>query len=188
MQINTKKDIEKFSLPLPIYKNIYIADAISKNGDNFSIFVGLNEEMVSQLKKLSLDVNDEEIQKNTSDRKRFGEGSYENWYKKNRTPFVLIHKDTNALAALIWFGPEPLNGIKGNFHTSAWRSYPSFRGKGLMKDFGKFAMEIYASKIPDVKFTAVIKKENAGSIGFAEALGFTESKEASNENSIIMIK
>ncbi len=188
MKIISKSNLEPLLFPLPIYKTIKIGEAASKDGNSFSIFVGLNEKMVAQLKVLSLDKSDVEIQKNTSDKKRFGEQSYEDWYKKNRTPFVLVHTATNALAALVWFGPEPLEKKEGNWHTVAWRSYPSFRGRGLMKEFAKFTMEIYASKIPDVKFWAVIKKENAGSIGFAQAIGFKDTQQALSDGSLIMIK
>src|SRR3989339_556524 len=102
MIINQKENIVLPSLPLLMYTNINIADATSKEGDNFSVFVGLDKEKVIQLKALSLDESDIEIQKNTSDRKRFGLGKYEDWYKKNRTPFVLVQKNTNKLAARIW--------------------------------------------------------------------------------------
>lgn len=189
MKINLKSDLELPSFPLPIYNEINIADAIGKDGDNFSVFLGLDKKMVAQLKVLSLDQNDTEIQKNTSDSKRFGVGSYEDWYKKNRTPFALVHEKTNKLAALVWFGPEPLVGERGNWHTVAWRSYPSFRGKGLMKEFTKFAMNIYSKNIPNIKLWITVKKENAGSVGLATFLGFQELEKLSSGNiSSIMIK
>ncbi len=189
MKINPKYDIKLLSFPLPIYTSIKIAEAISKDGETFSIFAGLDKEKLEQLKKLSLDKNDLEIQQNTSDLKRFGEGSYENWYRKNRTPFALIHKNTNALAALIWFGPEPLAEKKDNYYTVAWRSYPLFRGKGLMKEFTKFVMDILSESIPKIKFWITTKKENIGSIRLAKFFGFQELENTSSgNNSIIMIK
>ncbi len=188
MKIIPKTGFNIASLPLPIYEKVLVADATSKDGDNFLIYIGMDEKIIAELKKLSLDKTDEEIQKNTSDRKRFGEGSYENWYKKERTPFVLIQKNTGKLAALMWFGPEPLEGNTGNLHTSAWRAYPNFRGKGLMKEFAKFVMDIYTSKIPNVKFWAVIKKENIGSMGYAQAIGFKDTGKTLPDGSIIVIK
>ncbi len=187
MQINPMLNID-FSLPLPIYKSIHIADAISKDGENFSVFVGLDEKMAAELKKLSLDKSDNEIQQNTSDLKRFGEGSYEEWYKKNRTPFILVHRATNALAGLIWFGPEPLFGEVGNWHTAGWRSYKPFRGKGLMKDFCSFAFDIYLTKFSNIKFWITAKKENTGSIKLAENLGFKISEKYSDGASVVMVK
>jgi len=188
MQITFKKDSEKFSFPLPIYETIKIGEAVSKDGEDFSVFVGLDKKIASQLKQLSLDKSDTDLQKNTSDKKRFGLGSYEDWYKKNRTPFALIHKDTNALAALVWFGPEPLDEKEGNWHTAAWRSYPSFRGKGLMKDFTKFAMDAYVKSVPNIKFWIKVKKDNTGSIGLAQALGFQKLQETSPGASLLMVK
>ena len=189
MRINQKSDLKIPSFPLPIYHTRNIAEAISKEGDFFSIFVGLDKEKVSQLEKLSLDENDMEVQKNTSDKKRFGNKSYENWYKKNRIPFALIHSATNSLAALIWFGPESLNRKSENWHTVAWRSYPSFRGKGLMKEFAKFAMDIYSKKISNAKFWITVKKENIGSIKLAKFLGFHELENTPASNVyFIMIK
>ncbi len=182
MKIIPQIDLKKLSFPLPIYQAITIGEAISRDGEHFSVFVGLNKEMVAQLKALSLDENDIDLQKNTRDRNRFGKKSYEDWYKKNRTLFALVHKNTNALAALVWLGPEPLPENEGNWHTAAWRSYIPFRGKGLMKDFTKFAMNIYEEKISNVKFWIAVKKENAGSIGLAKILGFQESDETFNKN------
>src|SRR3989344_5796473 len=106
MEIIPLENIKIPSLPLPVYENIKIADCTSKDGEEFSIFVGLDKNLIEQLKKYSLDENDTELQKNTGDMKRFGLGSYEDWYKKERTPFALVQKNTNTLAALIWFGPK----------------------------------------------------------------------------------
>lgn len=188
MQITSNFISQNLLLPLPIYKIIEIGKVTGKDGEKFSIFVGLNEEMIAQLKTLSLDGGDTELQKNTSDFKRFGKGSYEDWYKKNRTPFALVHAKTDKLAAIVWFGPEPLTGNKGNLHTVAWRSYPVFRGKGLMKEFTKFVMDIYIKTVPNIKFWITVKKENTGSVGFAQTLGFKELQGASNEFSLIMVK
>ena len=63
MEITLKKDTEEFSLPLPIYKSIHIADAVSKDGEMFSIVIGLDENLVAQLKSYSLDKNDIDLQK-----------------------------------------------------------------------------------------------------------------------------
>jgi len=182
--------IKEISFPLPIYKIIEIGEAISKDGENFSISVGLNKEIIAQLQASSLNESDIELQKNTSDKKRFGDESYEDWYKKNRTPFVLVHKNTNTLAALVWFGLEPLSGKEGNWHTAGWRSYNPFRGKGLMKEFTKFAMDVYVQKTPNVKFWIATEKENIGSVELAKFLGFQELKTTSesNTNRLIMVK
>jgi len=187
MEIISSFGSKNLLFPLPIYETIKIGEAVSKDRENFYIFVGLDEKMVAQLKTLSLDESDTELQKNTGDKKRFGLGSYEDWYKKNRTPFALVHKDTNALAALVWFGPEPLALKEGNWHTAAWRSYPSFRGKGLMKDFAKFTMDAYVKSVPNIKFWIKVKKDNNGSIGLAQTLGFQKLQETSSDASMLMV-
>ncbi len=208
MEITPKSNLEPFSLPLLIYNTVVIGEATSKEGKQFSIFIGLDKNMATQLKALSLDESDVELQKNTSDLKRFGEGSYEDWYKKNRTPFALFDNATNTLAAIIWFGSKPL-GRKSlkhlsseqlaedetklnseNWHTISYRSYPGFRGKGLMKDFGSFAIGVYIRKFPNIKLWTSTNEENTAGTAYASALGFKLNEEASDRknNWLVMIK
>lgn len=164
-----------------------IAEAENREGEKFSIFVGLDKELVAQIKKYSMDETDIELQKNTGDRNRFGIGSYEDWYKKERTPFTLVHKNTNALAAIVWLGPKPLHeGCK--CHSLGWRSYNPFRGRGIMKSFVNYAMGEYIKNFPDVKFWVKMKKENAGSINLAAVLGFKIDEKYSDENDTVMNK
>lgn len=188
MKIILKDDIQNLILPLPIYSNIYIADVISKEGEKFLVFIGLDKNHALQLKNYSLNLDDIELQKNTADLRRFGIESYENWYKKNRTPFALIHESTNTLAAIIWFGPESLFDDKNNWHTVAWRSYAPFRGKGIMKDFSSFTMDFYLKYFPNICLWLSVKKENTGSQNLASYLGFKISEEKSNNNSLFMVK
>lgn len=202
MEIINRKNLENFSLPLSIYNSIYLADAIIEDGEEFSIFTGLEKKYVEELRSLSLDKNDIDLQNNTGDRRRFGEGSYEDWYKKNRMLFALIHKKTNALAAIIWFGPKSLGkkSIKfgeeekdkdqDHWHTAVWRSYPSFRGRGLMKDFSLFAMDIYKKQFPNIEFWAGTDSRNSAMIGLSLKLGFEVDKENSDlaSNWLVMVK
>ena len=191
MKIIPKSNIELPKFPLPIYHSIHIADAINKEGDEFSIFIGLEKKYVEQLKQLSLDEGDIELQNNTGDRARFGQGegqrSYEEWYGKNRTPFALIHKRTDTLSALVWFGPRPLLSNEDNWHTLGWRSYKPFRGKGIMKVFTQFSIDFYKTKFPDIKLWISAEKDNVSSIRLAENLGFTIYTEASDSHSIVMV-
>ncbi|MFA6306705.1 MAG: hypothetical protein WCV70_03525 [Patescibacteria group bacterium] len=202
MKIISKKNLENFSLPLPIYSSVHIADAITKDGEEFSIFIGLDKKYTEQLQRLSLDKTDVDLQNNTGDRRRFGEGSYEDWYRKDRTPFMLIHKRTDALAALVWFGPKSLGkksikfGIEEKdkeqtyWHTAVWRSYPSFRGKGLMKNFTLFAMDIYEKKFSGLRFWAGMDNKNNASVKFSLALGFKADEENSDlaANWLVVVK
>lgn len=193
--------LQPLSFPLPLYDCVHVGSVKSRDGDHFSILLGMNREHAQKLKEFSLDENDSELQKNTSDRKRFGEGSFEEWYAKNRTPFVLIHVETNDLAGIVWFGPKPLGqkplehstetaSKKENWHTIAYRCYPRFRGKGLMKNFVGSALDIYVQNIPEVKLWAGINTENAASDALALGLGFKPHKEHSDlkNNFLVMIK
>src|SRR4051812_39258757 len=101
---------------LPVFNSAKIGTT-ELNGDAFRLELGLDKEHVEELKKLSLDTADTALQENTSDYKRFGEGSYEDWYAQSRVPFALIHEKTNALAALVWFGPKAV-GRKSLKHVS----------------------------------------------------------------------
>lgn len=188
MKIIPQNNLPDFSLPLPIWSSIHIADAIGKDGQEFSVFVGLERKYVEQLRQLSLDQQDEDLQKNTGDKARFGESSYEDWYAKNRTPFALIHKQSDALAALVWFGPKPFLGEENGWQTAAWRSYGLFRRKGLMKNFTKFAMEIYKKSVPGARFWVVLKRKNKGSAQLAVNLDFEILEEASDETSLVMVQ
>lgn len=178
------------TFPLPIYETASLGRMTGRDGREFEILAGLDRDVVEQLRAKSLDETDTEIQRNTSDRERFGEGSYEVWYKKDRTPFALVTSDTRELAALVWFGPKPLGrkSLKhlsaeekaqderamdaGEWHTIVYRSYPPFRGTGIMKQFTTTALEAYRSAFPRARFWAGIHAENPASIGFAQSLGF----------------
>ncbi len=194
------------SFPLPLYMSVAIAEAKSESM-TFSIFAGFDETIIAQLKEHSLDKSDEEIQKNTSDRKRFGEGSYEKWYAKNRTPFALVDK-AGILAAVVWFGPKPLGRKSmsfltkeeqaqdersldsGDWHTLSYRSYMPYRGKGLMKDFVSYVTEIYLKNFPGAKLWGIVDGANASSVALAEKLGYELDEDASDYtmNKLVMIK
>jgi hypothetical protein len=205
MKIILKKDPQNVELPLPIFSTIHIADAIGKDGEEFDMLIGLDKKYVEQLKKLSLDKKDTELQENTGDKNRFGEGSYEEWYALNRTPFCLIHKRTDALAALVWFGRKDLgkksikfgkdegekeSAPKNHWHTISCRSYPLFRGKGLMKNFIKFTMDTYKNKFPDAMFWSGTDDRNNAMKKVFSNLEFEIDKENSDlsNNWLVMIK
>jgi RimJ/RimL family protein N-acetyltransferase len=184
--------------PILVYTEIPLASFTSKDDEKFIIVAGLDEAHVQELKEKSLDESDEEIQKNTSDRQRFGLGSYEEWYGKGRVPFALVHEGTRTLAALAWFGPKQLGrkSLKhlsaeeraqdertlesGDWHTIVYRSYAPFRGKGLMKAFTQFTMDSYKKIHPKAKLWAGVHAENPASLGLAQALGFVIDEERSD--------
>jgi hypothetical protein len=192
MKIIPKEKLQDFSLPLPIYSAIRIADAIAQDGEEFDVYVGLQEKNIEQLKKLSLDKNDLDLQNHTGDRARFGEGSYEYWYEKGRTPFCLINKRSDALASLVWFGPKPLGEKSIRFrkdreyedqniwHTISCRSYPPFRGKGNMGSFANFVIDVYKSKFPNTKIWAGTDDRNIAMVKLTTELGFELDAEHSD--------
>lgn len=193
------------SVPLPLYASVRVGSMTSRTGEEFSVVIGLDEKMVEELKERSLDLADTDLQKNTSDFKRFGEGSYEEWYSKRRVPFALIHKGTGALAALVWFGPKPL-GRKSlkhlsaseraeehsldadNWHTIVFRAYHPFRGQGLMKTFALATMDVYRGYFPGARIWAGIDATNAASIALAEKLGFHKDDAISDDTWTGMVR
>jgi len=181
------------STALPIYTSEKIGTMSSKDGAPFDILIGLDEALVAQVRVHSLDTSDAELQENTSDHKRFGEGSYEEWYAKERTPYALVD-EAGKLAALAWFGPKPLgrkslrylsaeelakesSQEKSEWHTIVYRSYAPFRGKGLMTPFVRKAMDDYLQRNPGAKLWAGISMKNAASVALAKKLGFVQKDE-----------
>lgn len=206
MEINKLSQVDSIHFPLPLYESVKIAET-ERNGEQFEITLGLTEELVRKLKERSLDDADEEL-KTTSDRKRFGGGSYEEWYKKDRVPFALVHVKTGALAAITWFGPKPLGrkSIKRlsdaerledeqkinseNWHTVSYRSYPPFRGKGLMKKFAGFTLDQYALLYPNTCFWIGTDIGNPASMKLGLALGFKPDQKISDleKDWLVMVK
>lgn len=183
----TRTPTDSFSLPLPLYTMLKIGTLVSRDGEEFSMWIGADTETVAKLKEKSLDMSDVELQA-TSDRQRFGEASYEEWYSKNRTPFTLLGPD-GTLAAFVWFGPKPLGRPSLKYlspeerakemqqkedvwHTLVYRSYAPYRGKGLMTDFVRLATDIYRSHFPNAKFWTGMSAGNARSIALSTKLGY----------------
>jgi GNAT superfamily N-acetyltransferase len=186
MNITERNSLTTLGLPLPLYKSIVIADA-EHEGEQFFIALGLDRKLTADVKTRSLDREDRDIQEQTSDRKRFGEGSYEKWYAKDRTPIALV-AEGGTLAALLWFGPESFGEV-GPWHTVAYRSYAPYRGKGIMKAFARFAIAKYKALRPEVKLWAAIHSGNAASIALAEKLGFKRVGDATAETAqIVMVQ
>jgi len=115
---------------------------------------------------------------------------------------VLVHKETDKLAALVWFGPKSLgkkslkfgdeekDKVQNDWHTAVWRSYPSFRGKGLMKNLTTFVMDIYKEHYPDIGFWLGTDNRNEAMIMLGLKLGFkidNENSDLSN-NWQVMVK
>lgn len=93
---------------------------------------GLSEKNIGQL--IEYANNDEEVQRFTSDAKRFkNKESYNEWLKKGRTIYGLVDQEDNLLG-ITWFGEE------GNGFTLAIRTYEGARHKGFSYNFLKETM------------------------------------------------
>lgn len=205
MEVTLKRDMFPAAAPLPLYASTPIGTAENRDGERFVLHIGLDETTARQLKQLSLNTADTALMEHTSDFKRFGEGSYEEWYAKERVPFALIHEKTGQLAALVWFGPKPLGRkslkhlspeellkegaqVSGDWHTIVFRSYPPFRGAGLMKDFVRTATDVYLHYFPNAKLWAGISTSNPASIALAEKLGYTKDESISDPSWAGMVR
>lgn len=181
---------------LPIYSMQKLDTIVSQEGMPFDIMLGLDQALVEQVKKFSLDTSDTDLQANTSDFKRFGEGSYEEWYGKDRTPYALTDA-MGQLAALAWFGPKPLGRKslkylspeelakeneqeKSDWHTIVYRSYEPYRGKGLMSPFMRYVIADYKKRFPEAKLWAGVHAANGASVGLAKKFGFVISDKHSD--------
>ena len=166
---------------------------IFKARDNreFVVVTPLSNGLIQQLKAHSLNERDEALAI-TSDRERFGLGSYEKWLKKDRTAYALVTRTRNTnsrrLAALVWFGPESFEGAgHTEWHTSAWRSYLPFRGLGFMGAFLRYSIAEYRKLRPSAWIWAGVKYENTASQRLAESAGFTIANKIPAEGKLLMV-
>ena len=67
----TPLSTDPFSLPLPLFGMIKIGALTSRDGEEFAVWIGADEETVQKLKEKSLNESDIELQ-TTSDRVRPG--------------------------------------------------------------------------------------------------------------------
>ena len=77
-----------------------------------------------------------------------------------------------------------------NWHTIVFRSYPPFRGKGLMKNFALFAMDIYKKHFPNAIFWLGTNDMNKGMRKLGSELNFEPDENASDlsMNWLVMVK
>lgn len=183
--------------PLPLYASVTIADAVSENGDRFTITAGLSKTAVEQLIARSCDKTDEDLMRFTSDLNRFGKGLdvYEMWYAKERYPFALLDQ-TGALAAIVWFGPLPFPKLAsgtepshmGTRNTFAVRVYKPYRGKHLAYPFASFVIAAYRELMPNPHaLWLATHQENVGAIKLFEKLGFVECGRK-NSGRVVMVE
>lgn len=153
---------------------------------------GLDRNLVRQLKQYSLNVNDAALQAGTSDHRRFGTGSYKEWYAKGRIPFALVD-DADRLAALIWVGPRPFPSdieykSSGEWDTVAFRSYEPYRGKGLMTHFGNAVLALFDIYRAGRKLWLETNADNAAGLRLYEKLGFVTRGLRKQNGRIVMTR
>lgn len=178
MNQDGKKADGSLSLPLSLYGRIDLTP-LDGLGAGLTMVIGLDRELAAQLKNYSLDMSDTALQAGTSDYKRFGTGSYEEWYAKGRIPFALVDEKGN-LAALIWVGIKPppsdigyKSGEPDEWDTIAFRSYEPYRGRGLMTPFGSLVLTFFATHRSGRKLWLETNADNAAGLRLYEKLGFT---------------
>jgi RimJ/RimL family protein N-acetyltransferase len=163
--------------------------------ERFAIVAGLCQPLVRSLQERSLDTADSELTRRTSDPVRFGEGSYEAWFRKGRFAFALVNVES-LLAALVWYGPSHLpteveprhsNG-PDTWDTVAFRSYPPYRGRGLMGDFSRFVFRCHSLYSPERRLWLETDADNLAGLRLYEALGFRIAGSRRDGGRVVMIK
>lgn len=204
MKIHIDNGALPATIPLGLYETAAIGTVQTDAGLQFMLQMGLDRGGAEKLKALSL-ADDPALRENTSDYERFGIGSYEDWYAKGRSIFALF-SDTGELAAIVWYGPKPLGrkSLKhlspeeqarekesvqdaGDWHTIVFRSYPPYRGAGIMTGFAKATLDIYKHYFPTARIWAGINGTNAGSIRLCEKLGFSKDESISTAEWVGMV-
>lgn len=193
-EVPRKESVVPHGEPPPIFSSTFVAWLACPGLDRLSVQYGLDTHAVSKLRDKSLNRDDVELANNTSDKRRFGDGSYERWYAKSRYPFVLTDQD-HELAGLIWFGPEPVpNGVQldqgalvQEWDTIAFRSYPPYRGKGIMTAFSLMLLKLHKTMRPGRGLWLETRPHNKAGIALYRKLGFSAVGEDAQKNIVMVL-
>ena len=183
----------ELTLPLPVFTSIEVGTLTGKDGTPFTIVAGLDKGLAAQLKEKSLDMSDTELQQNTSDHKRFGTGSYEDWYAKVRVPFAALDKN-KKLAAIIWFGADEPPVVAGydipqkKWDTIAFRSYAPYRGVGIMGGMSAFVIDMHKEKMPERTLWLETNADNEAGKHLYHKLGFNDVGVSERNGRLVMVR
>lgn len=184
LDITEKKNYKDLGLPQGLYCGELFAEADGGDAGTFDVYAGLREKYVDQLRAYSLDQSDIALQENTTDYERYGIGNYEERFeKKVRYVIALVHRETDTLASILWYGPRPLPSDvvldsayleipSTQWDTVAMRTYGNFRGKGITTAFNLFALAKYRQQFPDRSLWLGVQKSNAAGNRLYEKIGF----------------
>jgi len=156
-----------------------VAIRTTDEGEVFHLFCGLDTNTIRIFTEKSCDTADTELQNNTSDYVRFCEHTYDEWYAKERYPFVLM-SEGKELAGIVWLGPKEPPAVEGflsaekEWDTFAIRTYMPFRGKRLARPFASTALEIYRTLKPGRTIWLEADSENTSARALYTKLDFKE--------------
>lgn len=178
-------------------KPILWKTTLIKNFGEYSLHLWIPENQIDRLIKYSLDLTDEELQKNTWDENRFSNMSQlSKWYADEKRLLITMLDKTGILAWIYWgrFAKVPnvneiidqdlydimLENID-NIHTNAIRIYPQYRGKWLAKILFQ-AEDFYESLFEKCFWSTDIGQENIASCKGFERSGYVHMANGKNVN------
>ena len=160
---------------------------------------GISQEHIEKIIDYAADNQDQALQKNTSDSKRFAtRETMEKWYTNSgRRVFTLINPNGNLLG-ISYFRPSLVPEIievhnstlcenlknTAQSSTGAIRLYPLARGKWLAKDFLKVSERVYRSEFPDTHICVDIEEKNIPSRKCFEGCGYAFVGYGENKKSV----
>lgn len=149
------------------------------------IVKGLSKKNIDQL--IVFTNSDNEVQKNTSDLKRFANRElWQKWREKGRKIYAMVDENDD-LMGITWFGAE------GEGFTFAIRMYGNARGKGLSENFLRETMDDFMKEPEYINaqnkdIWLEISKDNLPAIKIYEKLGFVKIRDGVTMDRVIYCK
>jgi RimJ/RimL family protein N-acetyltransferase len=155
--------------------------------NNFTIQYGLDEATITLLSARSTAYEaDPDLFRFADDSIVFGtEDKVCAWHEEEgvpKFPFVCTANEGKELAAIIWYAQRnppielPLRDKEG-WDSISMRSYPPYRGKGLMVPFGKETLHWHHVHRPEQALWLKVDAESAPAQALYRKLGFVQAGE-----------